>query len=215
MQPGISESMKIALLLSSVSHLLEYGPITSSVNTLQKETATCEYVSMLFIEESRRLNMNRTLKMKQSPDVEGSTIAYANRRNGSDNISKRIRRTEWSNMRCFNCYRIGQKSTQCRFKPRTDTSAENNRQLHTKNHHSATDTNVRRDGSISTLKNRSKAESTVSNTIDSGASEHAVNGQSLFQTLKPIEPVTLKLADGSMAMAEGKRSVLVQVHTLN
>lgn len=55
MGSSISESMKIALLLSAMSNLLECRPIISSLNSLQREMATFNHVSMIFIDEYKCL----------------------------------------------------------------------------------------------------------------------------------------------------------------
>lgn len=50
MDSSMSESMKMALLMASLSNLPQYSSIVEPVNILQRELALWNCVSMLFIE---------------------------------------------------------------------------------------------------------------------------------------------------------------------
>lgn len=172
----ILESMKIYLLLSSLSTLPDFGHITAMVNTLEKDVTTWNYISMPFIEKSRPLNMNKTMNDTQSPTPEGGTIAYANRRNISNNASNTVSRKETTNFRCYNCHRIVHKIAECRsIKPLTDDGhSKLSRYSDTNDHHSH-DTKTRRGRKISTLSQRTSDTSIATITVNSGASKHASN----------------------------------------
>lgn len=60
MGSGFKESLKVAILLSSVSNHEELVPTSASINTLKEETATWEYVKSIFIEENKRLRNTET-----------------------------------------------------------------------------------------------------------------------------------------------------------
>lgn len=100
----ISESMNVALLLSSLANLLGYEPLLSSANTLQKETATCNYVSMLFIKESKRLSVNIKRELTATPTVTRTLAA-----SGSKNISQGSgrKKSNRSLIRFSSCGKIG------------------------------------------------------------------------------------------------------------
>lgn len=82
----------------------------------------------------------------------------------------------------------------------------------TDDHHSH-GTSTRRGGKISTLNQRKSSTLIDTITVDSGESEHAVNDESVFQAMKPIESIKLELADGSTRGAEGKGVALVKLHS--
>lgn len=68
MVSDVSESMKVVLLISSLRNWPEHGPLIASINTLQKVLAKWNHVSVLFIEESSRLAINKTTN---APEMEG------------------------------------------------------------------------------------------------------------------------------------------------
>lgn len=100
----ISQSMKVALLLCSLSSLLEKEPFMASVNTLQKEKMTWNYVSMLFIEESKGLGQNIKREMTMTPAETGTLAALESR-----NILQESggRKPNVPSIRCYSCGNIG------------------------------------------------------------------------------------------------------------
>lgn len=64
---------------------------------------------------------------------------------------------------------------------------------------------------ISTLNQRASDILIATITWNTGASVHAVNDKSVYQTIKSTKPIELELADGSTERAEVKESVFVKV----
>lgn len=54
METNIQESMRVEILLCLLSSLSESASVIASINTLQVDAATWNYVSMLFIEEQKK-----------------------------------------------------------------------------------------------------------------------------------------------------------------
>lgn len=114
MDSSASDSMKMALLISSFSIMSEYRSITVSVNTLQRNFTTWSYLSMLLIEESRRLSMFTGLSSSQQDTKQGDTVANTNTYLNSGKSARRDVKREGSPILCYNCDRLGHIATQCR-----------------------------------------------------------------------------------------------------
>lgn len=78
MDSNVSESMKVALLLSSLFNLTDYCSINASVNTFQQELTTWNYVSALFIKENKRLSIVEASGSSQNSNSEEENIFHIN-----------------------------------------------------------------------------------------------------------------------------------------
>lgn len=63
---AVSESMRIALLILSLSNWSEYGTMIALVNSLQKDVTVWNHAFVLFIAESRKLGMKRAMTISRS-----------------------------------------------------------------------------------------------------------------------------------------------------
>lgn len=80
MDSAFGESKKIALLLSSLSNVLSYRPIITSVETLVKDVATRNCFTVLFIKERKSLALDKP-KTGPSKPVESGILAASSRKN--------------------------------------------------------------------------------------------------------------------------------------
>lgn len=103
--------MKVALLLSLLSNVLEYEPLIVSVTTLPKKTTTWKFVSMLSNKESKSFSQKINLEITGSPAVTRKLVT-----SGSRNIPKQSRRRKPSKLRigCYICSKIGRLSSNCK-----------------------------------------------------------------------------------------------------
>lgn len=92
--------MKVAILISSLTEGEEYAPVIASVNAVQEQTASWEYVAIVFVEESKRLitlnkgsssmcNQDRAYLARTSQKVNGQQQGFIRRKN--------------TMTRCYNC----------------------------------------------------------------------------------------------------------------
>lgn len=110
MGSNLEESLKVAILLSSLSELMEYNAVTVSINALAESTTTWNYVYLIFMEEQKRL----TQKIDTSLSVTNTDIARlaSSSRMGRNNYIQNEKRTSFR-MRCFKCDRLGLKARDC------------------------------------------------------------------------------------------------------
>lgn len=91
-ESNFEESLKVAILLSSSAELIDHSAILPSISTLPKSTMTRNYVSMIFIEDEKRLTqrieMNGFVTNTDAADLASSsrtrrkTDSKLKRRNG-------------------------------------------------------------------------------------------------------------------------------------
>lgn len=118
MESNISESLKVALLISSLSNMSEYGPMIASFNTLSKEVTTWNHFSMLFIEERKSLTMKKTVN---SP-MEGGELAFASAPNNAGNALKRyLQHANKHQGRCFKCGKVDHIMRDCNRQHRSNS----------------------------------------------------------------------------------------------
>lgn len=79
MNSSVSDSLKVTLLIASLSNMSEYRSIIASVNTIQQKLRTWSYVSMFFIGESRRLCMSAGSRLSQHENQQEGTFTNINR----------------------------------------------------------------------------------------------------------------------------------------
>lgn len=111
---SISESMKIALLLSSLSNLPEYRPVIASVNSLQTEIAKWNHVFTIFIKKYRRhSHEDRSCTMVHEFEV--PTLASAVNRTNDREPSRRRQ-----SIQCYRSNKYGPVMRECREKQSQD-----------------------------------------------------------------------------------------------
>lgn len=105
MRSGIFGTMKMAMIILSLADWPDYGPMIPSVNTLQKDLTKWNYISMVFIEESNILAMNKEM---DAPLTE-LALTHTKESDGSVNVarSERQKGNRIRQIRCFTCGRLG------------------------------------------------------------------------------------------------------------
>lgn len=77
----VEESMHVVILLSPLIVCVGYAPIMASVNTVDEEVPTCNYVPRNFIEESKSLKSSLTTTETRPRAVSGQLAPMASKHN--------------------------------------------------------------------------------------------------------------------------------------
>lgn len=104
MDDPVSESMQVALLVSSLSHLTEYAAIIASINSRTERDLTWNYVSMTLLEEQERY---RGRRWPEDTESNMGTLMFM-----------RVRYNKKKTMRFYNCGKVGHFAKECRSKAR-------------------------------------------------------------------------------------------------
>lgn len=217
MGTALEEPLKVALLISSLSNLSEFQLITASINALPQHTTTWNYVTTLSIEVDKRMIQGKDNNSKEM--VDGADIISS-----STSGENRVQRISFksSGNKCYNCRKQGPVSRNCLspMRGRPDINREVLIQARTRrveNYQGNIMACFAKEDNASWLSiaglNDTNSNEKTFVTIDSGATEHAVNNLKYFEGYQKIEEVQPTRADGSKLMLTHKGKVTVEVGT--